>query len=94
MDMPIRIKRSFFYFKLNVIVKIKLLVKFDYCTIHKLWIEIYEMTQIFKADLIKFCEIFYKNQNCYWWHVQMTIIHQDLWWGKLVPSPYKRSELE
>ena len=23
----------------------------------------------------------------------MTIIHQDLWWGKLVPSPYKRSEL-
>ena len=21
------------------------------------------------------------------------IIHQDLWWGKLVPSPYKRSEL-
>ena len=34
-----------------------------------------------------------QNQNCYWWHVQMTIIHQDLWWGKLVPSPYKRSEL-
>ena len=33
-----------------------------------------------------------QNQNCYWWHVQMTIIHQDLWWGKLVPSPYKRSE--
>ena len=23
----------------------------------------------------------------------MTIIHQDLWWRKLVPSPYKRSEL-
>ena len=34
-----------------------------------------------------------QNQNCYLWHVQMTIIHQDLWWGKLVPSPYKRSEL-
>ena len=34
-----------------------------------------------------------QNQNCYWWHVQMTIIHQDLWWGKLVPCPYKRSEL-
>ena len=34
-----------------------------------------------------------QNQNCYWWHVQMTIIHQDLWWGKLVSSPYKRSEL-
>ena len=34
-----------------------------------------------------------QNQNCYWWHVQMTIIHQDLWWGKLVPNPYKRSEL-
>ena len=34
-----------------------------------------------------------QNQNCYWWHVQMTIIHQDLWWGKLVPRPYKRSEL-
>ena len=33
MDMPIRIKRSFFYFKLNVIVEIKLLAKFDYCTI-------------------------------------------------------------
>ena len=27
-----------------------------------------------------------QNQNCYWWHVQMTIIHQDLWWGKLVRS--------
>ena len=35
----------------------------------------------------------YQNQNCYWWHVQMTIILKDLWWGKLVPSPYKRSEL-
>ena len=35
----------------------------------------------------------YQNQNCYWWHIQMTIIHQDLWSGKLVPSPYKRSEL-
>ena len=23
----------------------------------------------------------------------MTVIHQDLWSGKLVPSPYKRSEL-
>ena len=34
-----------------------------------------------------------QNQNCYWWHVQITIIHQDLWWGKLVPSPYKGSEL-
>ena len=34
-----------------------------------------------------------QNQNCYWWHLQMTIIHQDMWWGKLVPSPYKRSEL-
>ena len=34
MDMPIRIKRSFFYFKLNVIVEIRLLAKFDYCTIH------------------------------------------------------------
>ena len=34
-----------------------------------------------------------QNQNCYWWHVQMTIIHQDLWWGKLVPCPCKRSEL-
>ena len=34
-----------------------------------------------------------KHQNCYWWNVQMTIIHQDLWWGKLVPSSYQRSEL-
>ena len=34
-----------------------------------------------------------QNQNCCRWHVQMTIIHQDLWWWKLVPSPYKRSEL-
>ena len=34
-----------------------------------------------------------QNQNCYWWHDQMTLIHQDLWWGKLVPSRYKRSEL-
>ena len=34
-----------------------------------------------------------QNQNCYWRHVQMTIIHQDLWSGKLVPSPYKRNEL-
>ena len=34
-----------------------------------------------------------QNQNCYWWHVQMTIIHQDMWWGNLIPSPYKRSEL-
>ena len=34
-----------------------------------------------------------QNQNCYWWHVQMTIVHQDLWWGKLVPSSYQRSEL-
>ena len=33
MDMPIRIQRSFFYFKLNVIVEIRLLAKFDYCTI-------------------------------------------------------------
>ena len=33
MDMPIRIKRSFFYFKLNVIVEIRLPAKFDYCTI-------------------------------------------------------------
>ena len=33
MDMPIRIKRSFFYFKLNVIVKIRFLAKFDNCTI-------------------------------------------------------------
>ena len=32
-DMRIRIKRSFFYFKMNVIVEIKLLAKFDYCTI-------------------------------------------------------------
>ena len=31
MDMPFRIKRNFFYFKLNVIVKIRLLAKFDYC---------------------------------------------------------------
>ena len=63
MDMPIRIKRSFFYFKLNVIVEIRLLAKFDYCTIHKLWIEIYEMTQIFKGDLIKFCEIFLQKSE-------------------------------
>ena len=35
MDMPIRTKRSFFYFKLNVIVEITLLAKFDYCTILK-----------------------------------------------------------
>ena len=34
-----------------------------------------------------------QNQTCYWWHIQMTIIHQDLWSGQLVPSPYKRSEL-
>ena len=34
-----------------------------------------------------------QNQNCYWWYVQVTIIHQDLWSGKLVPSPCKRSEL-
>ena len=34
-----------------------------------------------------------QNQNFYWWYVQMTIIHQDLWSGKLVPSPCKRSEL-
>ena len=33
MDMPIRIKRSLFYFKLNVIVEIRLLAKIDYCTI-------------------------------------------------------------
>ena len=33
------------------------------------------------------------ESDCYWWYVQMTIIHQDLWSGKLVPSPYKRSEL-
>ena len=33
MDMPIRIKRSFFYLKLNVIVEIRFLAKFDYCTI-------------------------------------------------------------
>ena len=30
-------------------------------TCHKLWIEICEMSQIFKGDLIKFCEIFIKN---------------------------------
>ena len=30
MDMPIRIEKSFFYFKLNVIVEIRLLAKFDY----------------------------------------------------------------
>ena len=36
MDMPIRIKRSFFYFKLNVIVEIRLLAKFDYCTIQSI----------------------------------------------------------
>ena len=33
MNRPIRIKRSFFNFKLNVIVEIRLLAKFDYCTI-------------------------------------------------------------
>ena len=33
MDIPIRIKRSFFYFRLNVTVEIRLLAKFDYCTI-------------------------------------------------------------
>ena len=32
-DMPIRIKRRFFYFKLNVIVEIRLLANFDYCTL-------------------------------------------------------------
>ena len=39
------------------------------------------------------CAVRVQNQNCYQWHVQMTIIHQDLWSGKLVPNPYKRSEL-
>ena len=29
-------------------------------TCHKLWTEIRELRQIFKADLIKFCEIFTK----------------------------------
>ena len=33
MGMPIRTKRTIFYFKLNVIVKVRLLAKFDYCTI-------------------------------------------------------------
>ena len=33
MGMPIRTKRTIFYFKLNVIVEIRLLAKFDYCTI-------------------------------------------------------------
>ena len=33
MDMPIRIQRRLFHFKLNVIVEIRLLAKFDYCTI-------------------------------------------------------------
>ena len=33
MNMSFRIKRSFFYFKLNVIVEIRLLAKFDYCAI-------------------------------------------------------------
>ena len=28
-----------------------------------------------------------RYQNYFWWHIQMTIIHQDLWSGKLVPSP-------
>ena len=32
----------------------------DSHTCHKLWIEICEMRQIFKVDLIKFCEIFAK----------------------------------
>ena len=31
--MPIRIKRSFFHFKLNVIIEIRLLAKSDFCTI-------------------------------------------------------------
>ena len=39
------------------------------------------------------CKAVNQNQNFYWWQVQMTIIHQDLWWGKLVHSPCKRSEL-
>ena len=43
--------------------------------------------------LIFFQKLQNQNQNCYWWHVQMTIIHQDLWSGKLAPSPYKRNEL-
>ena len=34
-----------------------------------------------------------KIRIAYWWHVQMSIIHKDLWSGKLVPSHYKRSKL-
>ena len=33
MDMSITIKKGFFYFKMNVTVEIRLLAKFDYCTI-------------------------------------------------------------
>ena len=28
----------------------------------------------------------------YWWNTETTIIHQDLWLGKLVPSSHQRSE--
>ena len=35
------------------------LIRFDH-TCHKLWTEICEIRQIFKRDLIKFCEIFIK----------------------------------
>ena len=51
--------------------------------------------QVNRAKLMIYCRSskLNQNKNCYWWHVQMTIIHQHLWWGKLVPSPYKRSEL-
>ena len=40
MDIPIRIKSSF-YFKLNVIVEIRLLAKIDYCTVYnyKIFVE-------------------------------------------------------
>ena len=54
--MPIRIKRSFFYFKLNIIVEIRLLAKFDYCTIG---ITINEsrsytlMSTILKGDVVR-----------------------------------------
>ena len=48
---------------------------------------------LYQFLIIAYLFTLYQNQNCYWWHVQMTIIHQDLWWGKLVPSSYKRSEL-
>ena len=51
----------------------------------------------FRFCSAKYLEIVVKqsqnqNQNCYWWHVQMTIFHQELANDNIFTKPYPELE--